>query len=111
MVEDLTVSPDGTKAAAVAKEGEKWTIMTDETLWPEWYEMIWSPVFSPDSRHLAVKVEKPGKRYTIVVNGKPYKDVFSHCWTPVFSPDSQSVLIRGVQGGTYKRIVAKVNEF
>ncbi len=111
MLTDLTLSPDGQRAAAAAKEKDKWTIMADEALWPQWYDMVWTPVFSPDSKHIAAKVEKPGKKYTVAIDGKHYKEDFTHCWEPVFSPDSRMVLIRAVQGGKFKRIVAKVNEF
>jgi hypothetical protein len=111
MVEDLTVSADGLRAAAAVKEGARWSLMADRSLWNDWYEMIWSPVFSPDSKHLAAKVELPGKRYTVVVNGKPFKQTFDQCWEPVFSPDSRHLLIRAVQDGKFKRIVAGVHDF
>lgn len=111
MLTDLTISPDGQRAAAAAKEGDKWTMMVDEGLWSDWYDMIWNPVFSPDSKHLACKVEMPGRKRTVVIDGKPFKESFTYCWEPVFSPDSEKVLIRAVQGGIYKRIVAKVNDF
>lgn len=110
MLADLEVSPDGRRAAAAAKEGGYWSIMADQSLWSDWYDMVWSPVFSPDSQHIACKVEKGG-RYTVVLDGKPFKEEFSHCFEPIFSPDSRLLLIRGVQDGKYKRIVSKLDEF
>ena len=59
--------------------------------------MAWSPVFSPDSKHVAAKVEKNG-RYTLLVDGKPLKEAYNQLWNPVFSPDSEKILLRAIEG-------------
>ncbi len=66
MVSDLTFSPDGKKVAAVGKEGAKYTLVVDGFRWRNDFDMVWKPVFSPDSQHLVTKVEIKGK-FTIAV--------------------------------------------
>jgi len=79
--------------------------------WGETYDMVWQPVFSPDSRTVAAKAEKNG-RYTIVIDGKPLKESYQALWNPVFSPDSEKILIKGItgdsHGGKYFRQVLPV---
>ena len=108
-VTDLVYSPDGRRAAALGKNGQKWFIIADDHIWNKAYDMVWKPVFSPDSEHLAVKVEL-AKRYTIVVDGVEYGEDFDVVWDPIFSPDSRKVMIRSVKGGKYYRIVVPVQD-
>ena len=61
--------------------------------------MVWQPVFSPDSRHVAAKVEKDGA-YQILVDGKPFKESYRALWDPSFSPDSEKLMIRGIESGS-----------
>lgn len=110
MVCDLTVSPDGQRAAAVAKEGELWGLLVDDVLWDDVFPMVWQPVFSADSRHVATRVELPGKQYTFMLDGGTCPWRFDWLWDPVFSPDSSAVLIRGIQRGVYTRIVTPIED-
>ena len=109
LVTDAVFSPDGTRIAAVGKEGERWTIAVDDTVWGDTYEMVWPPIFSPDSRNVAAKVEKNG-RYTIVINGRPWKRKYEALWNPAFSPDGSKVLVRAVEGGKYYRRILPITE-
>jgi len=96
MATDLVFSPIGGRTAFLGKEGEKWSVVVDGTVWAGKYDMAWKPVFSPDGHHAAAKVEKGG-RYTIAVNGKELRP-FKAVWDPIFSPDSDKVLIRAIEG-------------
>ena len=111
LITDLTLSPDGKRAAAVCKDDpEKWSILADDRLWPGKYEMAWQPVFSADSKHVAAKVEKPGKKYTLLCDGKAYGKDFDQMWDPVFSPKGDAVLLRVMEGSVYSRIVLPLSE-
>jgi hypothetical protein len=110
-VTDLTVSPDGKRAACIGREGEKWALMADNKVWVGWYDMVWKPVFSPDSKHVAAKVERSGKRYTVVVDEHVYHEDFDQLWDPVFSPEGTMIMLRAIKDGTYRRIVLPLSEF
>lgn len=118
-------SPDGKKVAAIAKESkdqmsmgsslhsikgnDRWTIIVDGVAWDQTFDMIWDPVFSPDSKTIVAKAEINGK-YCIVVNGKPGKKFFDALWRPVFSPDGNKLLVRAVTQGKYCRYILNLNE-
>lgn len=109
MIDDLVISPDGKRAAAVGKEGEQWAVVVDNCIWTGWYEMAWKPVFSPDSKHVAVKLERSGKRYTVAIDGHVHEHDFDQLWDPIFSSDSSKMLLRVVENGVFKRIVLPVH--
>lgn len=110
-VTDLAVSPDGSRAAAIAKEGDRFAYLVDDAIWPGWYTMAFAPVFSPDGKNVAAKVDRATNRYTYVLNGRAYKQDFDMVWDPVFSPEGDKVLLRVIEDGKYCRIVVPVNEF
>lgn len=111
VVYDLTVSPDGQRGAAMARDGYQiHALLCDTGQSQGTFEMVWKPVFSADSSHVGVRVKKGGKQ-TIMVNGKTYGEEFDQCFDPVFSPDSSKVLIKARNGAEYVRIVAAVSEF
>lgn len=110
-VNDLVVSPDGQRAAAICNENYKYSILTDNQVWNGWYEMAYKPTFSPDGRHVAAAVEKAGRRFTVLLDNRPYKRDFDKVFDPIFSPDSEMVLIRAIEGGKFLRIVVPVNQF
>ncbi|WP_147822556.1 electron transfer complex subunit TmcD [Salidesulfovibrio onnuriiensis] len=108
---DMAVSPDGKRAAAMARHSfKKCFVLCDSGAWSGEYDMVWKPVFSPDSANIAVRVDR-GSSQTILVNGKAYGEDFDQCFEPVFSPDSSKVLIKARKGAEYLRIVADVSEF
>jgi len=95
--------------AAVGKDNGKYTIVVDDTVWGDAYDMVWSPVFSPDSRNVAAKVEKDGC-YTIVMNGRSWRRESEALWNVAFSPDGSKVLVCAVEEGKYYRRVMPITE-
>jgi hypothetical protein len=71
--------------------------------------MIWDPLFSPDSKRVALRAREKG-RFFVVLDGKPGKQTFDILWDPVFSPDGEKILIRGIDDGRYYRRVVRVSE-
>lgn len=111
MVADMSVSPDGNRAAALAKNGDTWTIICDDTLWNGQYPMAWQPVFSPDSTHAAAKVELADGTFGMLINGKLYSEKFEQLWNPTFNEDSTKMLIRGVQNDVFIRLVISLSDY
>lgn len=111
VVYDMTVSPDGQRAAAMARDGLGiYKVIADDKAWNGTFEMVFKPVFSSDSAHCAARVDKGG-RQTIMVDGKAYGEDFDQCFDPAFSPDGTKVLIKARKNDEYVRIVADVSEF
>ncbi|MBU1248776.1 MAG: WD40 repeat domain-containing protein [Proteobacteria bacterium] len=111
VVRDLVMSPDGQRAAVVVKTGkETYGVVVDGKLVGGDYDMLFAPVFSPDSNNVAIRGRK-GADWVVVMNGKPYTEGFDRCFDPVFSPDSSMVLIKGATHGKVERIVAPLNQF
>lgn len=122
VVTDLVLSRDGQRAAAVGQSGlsisldeaslasQQWQVIVNDHPWTGWYDRVFTPVISPDSRHTAVRVEKNGAS-TILVDDKAYFRPFSRVWDPIFSPDSSKVLIRAMDGSKLVRIVAPIKDF
>ena len=118
-------SPDSKRVAAVGKESrnpfhmesalhnieenDRYSIAVDGTPWPDDFEMVWDPIFSPGSDKVLAKVEKNGK-YFIVIDGRIGKHGYEDLWNPVFSPDGEKLLIRCIEGGKYYRRVIPINE-
>jgi hypothetical protein len=109
MVTDLTFSPDGSRIAALAKEGDSWRIVADGSAWSQAFDMAWQPVFSADNRYLAAKVEKNGY-YTIAVNDRLWSHECDAVWDPAFSADSRNILLRSIEDGIYYRRVLPVSD-
>jgi hypothetical protein len=111
LVTDMVLSPDGERIACIGKTDAKWHIAVDAGCWDGSYDMIWEPVFSDDSRHVAVKAEKKGE-ICFVVDGVPLNDRFVSAWDPVFGPSSDCVLLKGItRNGVYVRHVFKLAEY
>ncbi|MGE4552132.1 MAG: electron transfer complex subunit TmcD [Desulfovibrionaceae bacterium] len=111
VVTDLRLSPDGQRACAIGRDGDaRYHLMLDGAVWPGAYDMLFWPVFSPDSAHVAIRADKGG-RQVILVDGKPYGEDFEQAFDPAFSPDSKSVLIKGLKNGKFTRIVAALSDF
>lgn len=111
VVYDVAVSPDGSRAAAVARgEDRKYSVMADNKVWPGKFDMVWRPVFSADGAHCAARVDK-GDKQTIQLDGKLFGEEFDECFEPAFSPDGTKVLVKARNGAEYVRIVADLGEF
>lgn len=111
MATDLVVSPDGKHAAIVGQDKGQWGIIADDTRWVGWYDMAYTPVYSPDSKYCAVRVERAGKRFTVVLNGHVFHEEFDQLWDPVFSPEGTMIMLRAVKDGKYIRLVVPVSDF
>lgn len=108
VVTELTLSPDGTRAAALGSYDNKaWHVMLDGKLWHGRYDMAWKPVFSADGRSVAARV-RTGSKYAILVNDIHVGGEFDKAWDPAFSPDGTKVLIRAMRNNALLRIVADV---
>lgn len=110
VVSDLTLSPDGGRAAALACHVNKeYRVVVDGTAWTGLWDMAWKPVFSPDGKNVAALVQS-GDTFTYQVNNKPVGESFSRAWPPFFSPDSESVLLRGIQDNKLVRVVLPLKD-
>jgi uncharacterized protein YrrD len=110
MVSDVVFSPDGSRLAALAKEGPVWKVVVDGKAWSHRFDMAWPPVFSPNGETVAAKVEKKGQ-YAFVVNDRMGSQVCEAAWDPVFSPDGDRMLLRSIEDGIYYRRVVPVSDF
>ncbi len=110
MVDELAISPDGKRAAAVCRDKNQYALMADNMVWVGWYDMAYKPVFSADSAHVAARVERAGKRFSMVMDGHAGHHEYDMLWDPVFSPDGSKILVRGINDGKYHRIVQSVDE-
>ena len=81
----------------------------DDQVWPETFDIVWDPVFAPNSGTVVAKVERDGK-YGIAVDGRLWKSSFNQLWDPIFSPDGEKVLVRGVQDDRCYRQVVPLKE-
>jgi len=110
VVTDLVIGRGGERVAALGcHDNRDWRVLVDGRAWEGVWDMAWAPVVSPVGSHVAAKVEKAG-RQTVVVNGKPYARDFDQVWDPTFSPDGSKLLIRGLDKGSFVRIVAAVGQ-
>jgi hypothetical protein len=69
--------------------------------------MVWQPVFSPDSNHVAVKFEQDGK-YGIAFNNHLWAGRCDEIWDPVFNTAGDKILLRSLKDGIYSRQVLSV---
>jgi hypothetical protein len=78
--------------------------------WNTTFDMVWDPVFSPGSDHVAARVEKNGA-LSLVIDGRLSRRCYEMLWNPLFSPDGKKLLIRAVEKGKYVRSVVPVDAF
>jgi hypothetical protein len=71
--------------------------------------MVFKPVFSPDSRYVAVKFERNGK-YGLALNDRLLEDGWDQIWDPVFSPAGDKILLRTLKDGIYSRQILSVTD-
>ncbi len=103
---DFVFSPNGSRTAYWAKDGEHWRVVVDGTelapydgFGPE------SLVFSPDGRRLAY-VAVRGDRGRVVVDGREdplYEAILES--TPVFSPDGGRLAYGALRDGKWRLVV------
>lgn len=99
-IEDIQVSPDGEKVAAlfVTKENES-RICVDGTVWEQDYTRIWYPRFSPDNRMTALVFDD--EAWTLIVDNKPWTSQFDYAWNTGFSRDGKHISLVVQNGGDY----------
>ncbi len=106
----LVYKRDGSAYAHAARTGENWFVVINGKEGPA-FDMVVTPVFSPDGKRLVYRARKEGKRFVVVADSSgmtimqhpPYEQVFQ----PVFTPDGKSVAY-GVKDGN--RLIWKVEK-
>jgi hypothetical protein len=83
-------------------------VAVDGEVWPEAFDMVWDPIFTPSGERVMAKVERGG-RFAIVVDGKVWSPWFGGLQEPVASPDGTRVLIRSAEGDRFSRQVVPLN--
>ncbi|MBU1695462.1 MAG: Tmc redox complex protein TmcD, partial [Proteobacteria bacterium] len=85
-VEELSVSPDGEKIAAIVNTDEaQFSVCMNGEIWEETFEKAWCPRFLPDQR-LAVLAFRE-EEWTICVDGAFWETWFDYIWDFQFTPD------------------------
>ncbi len=89
---NFVFSPDSTRLAYEAEEGDKKFVVVDGKEGKR-YDSISYPIFSPDGAHVAYRAEKSRKLWRrgwacVVVDGKEGKRYDGIWLSPIFSPDS-----------------------
>jgi hypothetical protein len=107
----LVFSADSQHLAYVAKDRQKWFVVLDGQLGSGYDSMPETPVFSPDSKHLAFRTD-----HSVVVDRQAGTTYYG-LGTPIFSPDSKhlayvaengrtsSVVVDGKAGAGYDAII------
>lgn len=99
---DFLFSPDGRHYAYFGVKNNRLYLILDGREIETDYEVMITPVFSPDSRFLAFRAKKKGKRFVVTIDTKDMRlaehPVFERIFEPVFSEDSSSVSY-GVKDG------------
>ena len=110
MVTDLVLSPGGgDRVAAVGKHGGRYSIVVDGVAWPSSFDMVWKPVFSPCTGHVAAKVGQDG-RYGIALDGKLVVADCDATFSPVFDSKGELLILKYLEHGRYVRRVAKISD-
>ncbi len=85
-------TPDGEDVVFIARDNNQEFLVVNGRPWkayPAIAEKI-CPVFSPNSKKIAIIAEKPNKKSTLVVNNKELGE-YDLVLKPVFSPDSNHI--------------------
>ncbi len=75
--------------------------------WPDAFDMVWDPVFTPTGEHVLAKVERDG-RYAVALNGVVWSPWFERLEPPTVSPDGRLVLVRWAAGDVFHRQVVAI---
>jgi hypothetical protein len=57
---ETVFAPDGQTVAAKVQKKGKYTIVLNDRLWKERFDMIWDPTFSPDGSRLLLRLLENG---------------------------------------------------
>ncbi len=102
LVRDIYFSGDGACLVAVFKDKGFWGLARDGRAWQLSCDKIFTPVLSRDGSIVAVSFEKEG-RYFIAVNDRVITGPYEVMADPVISPEGDKLLVKGIEGGVYKR--------
>ncbi|MBN2509208.1 MAG: hypothetical protein JXB03_02985, partial [Spirochaetales bacterium] len=93
-VEQVLLSPDGTRLCFVTVKGEKRAVVQDGSIGPL-FDRVSGLVFSPDGSRLAYKAEENGQRFVVVdgVRGSGWDET----GMPLFSHDGSSIAYSALQ--------------
>ena len=96
--------------AYIAKQGKKVSMVVNDTEGPS-FDMIVTPMFSPDGKRLVYRARKNGKRFVVVAdaNGSVLRrhPEYEQVYEPVFTADGKSVAY-GVKDG--RKLMWKVEK-
>lgn len=107
----LVYSNDGLTQVFVANKGKNAIVMVVNRKEGPAYDMIVSPMFSPDGRYLVYRARKDGKRFVVVADaaGKVLRQHpdYDMVYQPTFLPDGASIAY-GVKDG--QKLIWKVEK-
>jgi hypothetical protein len=100
----------GSQHAYIAKQEKRIFMVVNDTEGPA-FDMIVTPMFSPDGKRLVYRARKDGRRFVVVANteGKILRQhpVYEQVFQPVFTADGKSVAY-GVKDG--QKLIWKVEK-
>jgi hypothetical protein len=110
LIKELVYNRVDSSAAFVAKEGPAYFVVVDGRKGPD-YEMVVTPMFSPDGKKLVYRAREGGKRFVVVADaaGKEHRRLSEHemVFATVFTADGSSIAY-GVKDGN--QLVWKVEK-
>ena len=93
-VEELCVSPNGEKLAAIVNQTEgEFNVCVNGDAWETTFEKIWNLRFTPDGR-LCALVSEMGE-WTVAVDGTAWENKFGYVWNLMFSPNGKNIAVPG----------------
>lgn len=104
--EELYVSPDGEKFAAVVKvagEEPEFTVNVNGETWEEVWDRVWLPKFGPDGRLSAIGSTMG--EWQAVVDGTPWEENYGYLMHTAFSDDGSVIGYAVQQDMTYGWVV------
>jgi Tol biopolymer transport system component len=105
-------SPDSTRTAYLARIGQKWHVVADGQVGPE-YERVrpasvgpWGGFFSPDGKRMAFLGKRDGK-WRAMIDGRegPEFDDVGDFRSLEFSPDNKRVAYMGKRNGKWRAVI------
>jgi hypothetical protein len=86
--------------------GVRTVVHFGKTVFGESHDAAGVPVFSPDGRHVAMKVRSGGKMGVIVDGGKGVKAEYAFVSTPIFAPSGRRLAYAANVGGSISEFFA-----
>lgn len=103
-IHEPLVSPDGEKfAVPVKNEDDEWTLVVNNEAWPNLFEKIWLPRFSPDGRLTALVMSDD--MWNLAVDGESWEGEFDFAWNTKFSPDGSHIAVQTKIAGQFYSVI------